>query len=104
MYRQDVGLKFVPRGLRCVDNPNQDALITMAIDPAASQDRCVVARWSGGKIVSLSEAPRRGQRLIDVIDYSTSMSSSNVRCDFRLVNWRRAKRLVRSGAAMIVKL
>lgn len=73
----------------------------LAIDPASGPDRCVLSDGRG----NVMDAPRRGKKIVQVHDYASREIAAVGPFDgLRVVNWRRAKRMVRRGEAMCVRL
>lgn len=73
----------------------------LAIDPASRHDRCVLSDGRG----SVMDAPRRGEKIVQVHDYEArDIAAVGPFHGMRVVNWRRAKRMVRRGEAMRVRI
>lgn len=72
-----------------------------AIDPASGPDRCVITDGRG----SVMDAPRRGEKLVHMMDYGDTASRAVDPFDgLAVVDWRKAKRLIRNGQAMTVRI
>lgn len=73
----------------------------LAIDPASGPDRCVITDGRG----SVMDAPRRGQKIVQVHEWGArEVAAVGPFHWMRVVDWRKAKRMVRRGEAMCIRL
>lgn len=73
----------------------------LAIDPASGPDRCVLTDGRG----SVMDAPRRGEKIVQVHDWLVrEVAAVGPFHGMRVVDWRKAKRMVRRGEAMCIRL
>jgi len=72
-----------------------------AIDPASGLDKCVLSDGRG----SIMDCPRRGEKIVQVHDYAArDIVAVGPFHGMRVVDWRKAKRMVRRGEAMCIRI